>query len=170
MCRNSFSDNKAANNLHLHRTKCSAITKNILHSHFLDDLLNDLGSGPFSLILDESTDISITKLLGMAIVYYSERKGSVMSTFLCLAELQQCNAQSIVDALKACAKRIGLDLRKMRGIRTDNAAVMIGTNNGVYQKVKAEIPSLILVRCVCTHFSSQCPARCPKHCQETMNF
>ncbi|KAG0424278.1 hypothetical protein HPB47_028475, partial [Ixodes persulcatus] len=61
MCSNSFSDSEAAKD-HLYRTKCSGIIKNLLQPHYLDDLLN-LGSGPFTLILDESTDISTTKLL-----------------------------------------------------------------------------------------------------------
>ncbi|XP_030760425.1 uncharacterized protein LOC115885480 isoform X3 [Sitophilus oryzae] len=37
----------------------------------------------------------------------------------------------------------------MRGLGTDNASVMTGVNNGVYQKLKEDIPHLILVRCVC---------------------
>lgn len=35
------------------------------------------------------------------------------------------------------------------GIGTDNAAVMTGVNNGVYKKLKDDIPHLILVKCVC---------------------
>lgn len=37
----------------------------------------------------------------------------------------------------------------MVGIGTDNASVMTGVNNSVYQKLKAEVPNLILVLCVC---------------------
>lgn len=35
------------------------------------------------------------------------------------------------------------------GIGTDNASVMVGINNGVFAKLKQEIPHLILVRCLC---------------------
>lgn len=37
----------------------------------------------------------------------------------------------------------------MCGIGTDNASVMVGINNGVYIKLKEEIPSLIHIPCVC---------------------
>ena len=36
-------------------------------------------------------------------------------------------------------------------IGTNNASVMTGINNGVYAKLKAEVPSLTLIRCIC-HF------------------
>lgn len=40
-----------------------------------------------------------------------------------------------------------LNREKMRHIRTD---VMFGTNNGIYhQRLKADIPLLIFVRCAC---------------------
>lgn len=37
----------------------------------------------------------------------------------------------------------------MIGIGTDNASTIIGINNGLYQKLKSEVPSLILMRCAC---------------------
>lgn len=37
----------------------------------------------------------------------------------------------------------------MCGIGTDNASVMVGINNGVYVKLKEEIPSLIHIPCIC---------------------
>lgn len=42
-----------------------------------------------------------------------------------------------------------LDLQNLLAIGTDNASVMVGINNGVYAKLKAEVPSLILIRCLC---------------------
>lgn len=35
------------------------------------------------------------------------------------------------------------------GIGTDNASVMVGVNNGVFTKLKEEVPHLVLVRCLC---------------------
>lgn len=37
----------------------------------------------------------------------------------------------------------------MRGVGTDNASVMVGINNGVYQKLKSEVNNLVLIPCVC---------------------
>lgn len=105
LCRSLFRNSEGAKHLQLHRSKCSALIKNVLYLHFIEDLLSDLGSGRYSLILDESTDISLTKLLGVVIVYYSETMDIVVSTFLSLVELDDSRAQSIVDAVKKCMAR-----------------------------------------------------------------
>ncbi|KAG0442539.1 hypothetical protein HPB47_015668, partial [Ixodes persulcatus] len=92
------------------RTKCASLLKNVLYPHFKSDLAADVGQSRFSIIIDESTDIS---------------------------------------AIKHVLKEFKLDLCNMVGIGTDNASVMTAVNNGVYQKLKAEVPNLILVRSVC---------------------
>lgn len=66
-----------------------------------------------------------------------------------LAPLQECDANGIVDALKSTLHTYGLNLQNMIGIGTDNTSVMVGINNGVYKKLKEEIPSLVHIRCVC---------------------
>ncbi|KAG0428531.1 hypothetical protein HPB47_024487 [Ixodes persulcatus] len=77
LCRYQFRDSEGAKHLQLHRSKCSALIKNVVSPHFVDELLSDLAYGSYSLILDESTDISVTKLLGVVIVYYSEKAAKV---------------------------------------------------------------------------------------------
>ena len=51
----------------MHRTKCTDVIKNTLCSRFEADLLNDIGKNKFSLLIDESNDISVLKLLGISI-------------------------------------------------------------------------------------------------------
>lgn len=48
--------------LKLHRIKCSNIIKNDLAPHFNEDL--DIGNSFYSLLIDESTDVSFAKILG----------------------------------------------------------------------------------------------------------
>ena len=70
------------NALKMHRTKCSALVKNVLAPFFKKELKNDLKDAPFSLMVDESTDISSTKLLGVSVRYFSERMKRIINTFL----------------------------------------------------------------------------------------
>ena len=55
-CKAAFPNSKIATGMKLRRTKCSALLKNVLKPHFLDDLKQDIGDEKFSLLLDESTD------------------------------------------------------------------------------------------------------------------
>lgn len=135
--------------IRLHRTKCSNILRNVISPHFIEGLRSDLKNQQYSLLLDESTDIAVHKYLGIVIIYYSNTLKKIVSTFLDLVELEECNADGIVAAIKKTLKKFNLPLENLMGIGTDNAAVMTGINNGVYAKLKSSLPHLILVRCLC---------------------
>lgn len=173
-----FNTAKGVEQIHLGRTKCTSIIKNIIAPHFISDLIEDIGNSPYSLLIDESTDISVSKQLGVSIIYFSKIKGRDVSTFLTLHKLEKGDAASITKAVKEVVQEFRLDLKNMRGLGTDNATVMTGRcfylgyiilkilawykncelkkilcvagiNTGVYQRLKVDIPHLILIRCVC---------------------
>ncbi|CAG5090636.1 Similar to ZNF862: Zinc finger protein 862 (Homo sapiens) [Cotesia congregata] len=149
MMKKAVNDSDTIKDIHLHRTKCSNIIKNTLSPHFQETLKNDIGTGKFSLLLDESTDISISKYLGIVIIYYSSALKKIITTFLKLAELSSCDANGIISALKNTLTEFNLNYKNILGLGTDNASVVTGVNEGVYQKLKREILGLVLIRCVC---------------------
>lgn len=149
LCKSTFNDSQTAAGIKIHRTKCSAIMKFVLAPHFEKLLLEDIGNGPFSILIDESNDISVIKMLGIAIVYFSRSKTGLTSTFLSLSELQNCDAQSISACVLQTLRDKGLNIKNLKGIGVDNASVMTGINNGVCARLQNECPSLIMIRCVC---------------------
>lgn len=66
-----FSDSKLANDIHLHRTKCTDIIREVIGSHYANEIVKDIGDQNFRVRLDESTDIVVTKMLGMVVRYLS---------------------------------------------------------------------------------------------------
>lgn len=68
-----FADSKNAT-FRLKRSKCAKIIIEVLAPHFLEELVKDLGTSSYSLLLDESTDIAVVKKLGVVIRYVSEEK------------------------------------------------------------------------------------------------
>lgn len=151
LCNNTFSLSDSKTDLHLHRTKCKGLIVNILGPHFSESLVKDIGEQKFSLIIDESTDISVSKLLAVSVRYYSTQMNEIVSTFLGIVELEKCDATSIVVSLKQLLLDLKLNPKKVQGLGTDNASVMCGVNNGVYVKMKTEFDnnSIVLMRCVC---------------------
>lgn len=132
----------------MHRTKCTEVIKNVLAPHFVAELKKEKQQ-KYSLIIDESTDISTSKQLGIVIRYFSRKLKNFVSSFLALEPLKTSDATGIVEALLSCLQKYGLDKNKMVGLGTDNASVMTGINNGVYRILKNDIPNLILIRCTC---------------------
>lgn len=151
LCKNKFSDSKATTEMKLHRTKCTAIIQEVLAPHFKDSLRNDIGDNSYSLIIDESTDVSIRKYLGIVVKYFSSSRNEIVSTFLGLVELESADAEGIVSALTAQLEAFKLDKSKLIGIGTDNASVMTGVNAGVHKILQERyaLPNLVLIKCVC---------------------
>jgi len=67
-------------NLHLHRSKCSSIILHILSPEILKTIVEDIGDGGFSIILDESTDVSHEKYMAYCVRYYSKTEGAIIIT------------------------------------------------------------------------------------------
>lgn len=63
------------------RTKCTKLVTNVLAPAFKNDLLADIGGCKFSLLIDESTDISVTSVLCLVIRYMSRSKRKIVSSF-----------------------------------------------------------------------------------------
>lgn len=68
-CKAAFSDSTAATHFKMHRTKCTEMINGVLAPYFLKKLVADVGDHSFSLLLDESTDVSVSKYLGVVIRY-----------------------------------------------------------------------------------------------------
>lgn len=123
----------------------------MLAPHFNEELKDDIDGNSYSLIIDELTDISVKKCLGVVVKYYSMLRSKTISTSLGLVELDSSNAEAITNALIMLLEECKLNLNQLTGIGTDNASVMTGVNSGVYKILKENhsLPNLILVRCVC---------------------
>lgn len=99
--------------------------------------------------MDETGDIAVHKYLGIIINYYSCTHKQIISTYLDLPMLYDCDTAGIVAAIKATLAKFDIPLQNLLSIGTDNESVMTGVNNDVHDKLKRELPNLVLVRCIC---------------------
>ena len=98
VCYSSFTDSNTAKAIKLHRTKCREIIVNVLAPHFISELCADI-SEKYSILIDESTDISVNKLLGVVVRYLSTNQQNIIYTHLGLLEIESGTAESIADAM-----------------------------------------------------------------------
>ena len=117
LCKQRFGDSKSGD-LRVHRTKCTNIIKNFLAPHFIKEIVSDLGDQEYSLLLDESMDILVSKLLGISIRYFSRSLKTIVSTFLGLVELEDGTANSIANGVKGLLLALNIEIKKMFGIAT----------------------------------------------------
>jgi hypothetical protein len=64
----------------------------------MKELYEDVGETPFSILLDESTDITTDKYLGSTVIYFSLKRKKIINSFLDLVKLENANADAIADA------------------------------------------------------------------------
>lgn len=150
-CKKAFHDSEVAANLKIKQMKCRDIVVNVLSHQFMRDLRTDIGNEKFSLIIDESTDISDSKLLGFVIRYYSDTMKKIVSTFLGLVEIESSTAIAMLQAIKELLTELKLSPKNLIGVGVDNASVNTGATGGLCELLKREfaLRHLVMVRCVC---------------------
>ena len=142
-------DSAIFGNMILHRTKCAALIKNSLGPCMLEDLINDMKEAPFSLIVDESTDVLTEKVLCIMMRYFFFKKKTLITTFYRIVKIVDATANGIYKALKLQLEADGLSLKNLVGIGIDGANGMVGVNHFVSSLLKKEFPDVIIIKCIC---------------------
>lgn len=138
----------AAKNISIKRSKCTAIIKNVLGNYAQSILIKQLQSRHFSLLIDESTDITGTKHL--AIVCRFVESGIVHDKFLELLPIPDATALKIYEVIVKFFTTHSIDYKKnLIGFGADGANTMMGERNSVQTLLKGDVPHLVVVRCVC---------------------
>ncbi|XP_069964757.1 uncharacterized protein [Bactrocera oleae] len=146
LCKDIFSDSAIAKNTNLHRTKATAILKNVL-----EDINQKLRTEKnfFSLIIDETTDQSSLKQCCFTAVIYDENTNRVEHLFWDMVEVSSGTAAGLYDCLKQMLLNRNIPIENMVGFSSDTTNVMVGEH-------KSDLPHIALVKCSChmIHLSS----------------
>ena len=79
-------DSKIASEVRCKRMKTKSVVTNVMAPHFHSNLVHSLKKAPFSLIIDETTDISTKKELALVTRQYNKERGSVSCSLYELIE------------------------------------------------------------------------------------
>lgn len=116
-----------------------------------EDILNEVRlSAYYGIIIDEETDISLSKQLGICVSYINS-SGSVTVRNLKILEVTQGTADVLTDAIVNYVTHtapVPLLLTKFAGGSSDGASVMSGTHSGVVTRLKQLVPTFIATHCV----------------------
>ena len=102
-------------------------------------------SDAYGLMIDESTDVTITKKLVVyaKIVSHCRTK----ARFLTNIDIPDGRAETIYDALMSWTNEKKINLVHLVGFGSDGASVMVGSKSGVATRMKALNPFLVSVHC-----------------------
>ena len=152
MQKSSYSDSKIADHVACSRTKATAIVKNVLGQQQSQDLARILQNNKFSLCLDESTDLSTTKILSLVVrvsINYHVR-----DYFFALTKVTAADAVSLYNAIVKSFEDHGINYKEnMIGLAADGANNVTGKHNSVASLFKKDCSNLVIVKCVCHSFA-----------------
>ena len=101
------------------------------------------------LLLDGSTDISVTASVIVYIRYITE--GTVAESYVGVEELPNETTDNYITALNSLSERLEINLfdkGKVVGLATDGARTMLGCHGGVAAKLTKDISHLVVIHCV----------------------
>jgi len=85
--KNIFPDSKILADVKLGRTKLTNILKNVISKSEKNDLAATLRSIPYSVLSDESTDVSTSKMMTILVRYFNCKTVKIETSMWCLAEI-----------------------------------------------------------------------------------
>jgi hypothetical protein len=124
-----------------------------------EDTKEDISGQHFSLIVGETTDVSVHKVLAIIVRFFSRKSGKVTDALLELVSLSTATGESLFLAIRKALESFGLDLNKCVGFGCDGASVMIGHYNLVWSCIHEINPDCVLMKCIC-HSLTLCIQQC----------
>lgn len=153
-------DSDIAKNINCSRTKATYLTNECINLEQLGNISN-VKKNKFSLLIDETTDISTEKSLAMVVRFYDDHNKKVSDNFFGLLKLTDSTAESIFSAVIDHFKKLDIPIENLVGFAADNAAVMQGNRIGVQARFKEILPNIYTLDCVChsVHLCASAAAR-----------
>ena len=93
-------------------------------------IIKDLGDSLFSILIDESRDISIKEQM-VVVLWYIDINGHIIERFLGIQHVWDTTASSLKAAIEALFSKHGLSISRLCGQGYDGASNMWGEFNGV---------------------------------------
>lgn len=134
LLKSVFKDSAIAHDISLGRSKCTSIIKNVIAKHEIEKLVEYLRKHRFSILIDESTDISDTKIMCILVQFWSQKEKNVKTQLLELVSLDatNCSANNLFEKFKDALNSKDIPITNVVGMASDNASVMTGCNNSFF--------------------------------------
>lgn len=144
----SLPDPETMNIVKCSRTKATALINEKVGPFVKNSLASILKKTFFSLILDETTDISTSKCLALLTRYYCKEEEKTIDALFGLIELDKTTADAIFSAVTCYLQKYDIPLTNIIGFASDNASVMMGYLNGVKAKFENLVPNIFVMGCL----------------------
>ncbi|XP_061372291.1 uncharacterized protein LOC133314781 [Gastrolobium bilobum] len=139
---------------------CADLTVKAIISYLDDDY--------FSLLVDEARDVAIKEQMAV-VLWYVNKKGSIVKCFIGIIHVSDTTAQSLKHAIDGLFSKLGLSLSKCRGQGYDGASNMRGEFKGLKSLILADNKSAFYIHCF-AHQLQLALVKVAKHYKKIQEF
>ena len=137
------------NSIQLSATRCTNIIRQGLGLFFEKELVEILRKSYFSVIPDETMDVSTEKQLGICVVYFDEKNVETVTRFFDMVSVTDSTANGLYDAIKKAFNEKAIPISNIVGYSSDTTNVMFGEHHSVVTLLKQDVPHVLAVKCSC---------------------
>ena len=143
---NSVTLKNAPENLKLTAPSIQKDIVNAIAVETINIIMKDIGDAFFSILVDESRDISIKEQMAI-VLRYVNKNGCVIERFVGIEHVTSTTSLSLKDAIDRLFSRHGLSISRLRGQGYDGASNMQGEFNGLKTLILKENPYAFYIHC-----------------------
>ena len=125
-------------------------------------ILRDVGDELFSILVDESRDISVKEQMTV-ILRYVDKKGYIIERFIGIVHVHDTTSLSLKASIESLFAKHGLSMSSLRGQGYDGASNMQGEFNGLKSLIMLENKSIFYVHCFAHQLQLTLVAIAKKH-------
>lgn len=151
--KKAFHDSEIGKKVSLKKTKLSYIIQDGIAYYERDEISKVCRNQKFSLLIDESTDISVTQILAVVIRFFYAKKLDVVDVLLDTVKVENGSAQGLYQAITALLQEKSIPMRNIVGFGSDNCSTMMGTKSGFQALLRKDVPDIFVMGCVCHSFA-----------------
>ena len=100
MCKSAFSDSQICNKMTIKKTKVSYLIQEGIAYYENVELVEILQNTKFCLLINESTDISVSQVLAIVVRFFDPKAQDVRDAFFDSVLVQDGSAQGLYDSVK----------------------------------------------------------------------
>ena len=164
---NGIAESSVIKDIKLGATKCTAVITNVLGQCQHNYLVDLMKSSMFSILIDESTDVSAKKSLCITIRIFDKERHKICDCFYDLPEATDASAYGLTNLILDRFAKDDIPFKdNLIGYCSDNANVVAGQNTSVAARLKQLVPNLFVLGCT-SHSINLCAQ---KACTELPSY
>jgi len=161
-------DHPVVKNITMKRTKATSIAVNVIGASHKEKLAEILQNTKFSLLTDESTDITCIKTACVVVRFNDTALKKIVSEFWELYKIfdstnanEGATAENLFKGIIKSLEDNSIPLSNMIGFAADGCSAMMGQHNSVASRFKEKCPGIFILKCVC-HSAHLCASEACK--------